>query len=115
MDSVSERLDKLSAALNESLSRMSVSIGCERSILTQVKGNATGIPSVYIQKLAQKYPDVNIVYLVTGEGEPLKSMELDKVQISTRRLVKNLAEVIEDAQELMEIIQPLTSRKLKLQ
>lgn len=110
--SVSERLDGLAEAMKLSLSKMSESIGCDRGILSQIKGNANGIPSIYIEKLVQKYPDINVVYLATGEGQPLKSMENDVVQISTAKLKNTLDKIIEEASELRELIEPMTTRKI---
>lgn len=114
MDSVSERLDNLSKALKVSLSQMSEAIGCDRGLFSQVKGNATGIPSLYIAKLAQVYPDMSIEYMVTGEGDPLKSMHPDKVQLSTRKMVKNLQDIIADSQTLLDMVEPMTTRKITL-
>lgn len=114
MKSISERLQSLSEALGVSLGKLSEDIGCDRSMFVQMKKSKNGIPSEYIAELSQLYPDINVRFLVTGEGEPLMSMELTEEQISASSLLNNIERCERDLAKLKELVEPMRGKKIRL-
>lgn len=80
MDGVGTRLDKLAKALGCGLSRISTEIGLSTSTLTLAKKSKNGIPSEYIRMIVERYPQVNAMYLVMGEGDVIMNEKKNPVE-----------------------------------
>lgn len=76
MDSISTRFEKLSELTGVGICRISAELGLSRMTLTQMKKSKNGIPSEYLRKIIERYPHVNLYYLVTGEGEIVKERKI---------------------------------------
>ena len=63
----------LTPPLGEGLSKIGKRIGLSTSTLTLARTSKNGIPSEYIRRIVEEYPQVNMCYLVTGEGDVLRS------------------------------------------
>lgn len=111
MKTTAERLNCLSEALGISLRQMSQEIGRDETMLNQAKKSKYGLGSEHIMAIARKYPDANIMFLVTGEGEPLLSMEETATCVSAKKIISELDKMCEAAQKLKSKLEPLTDMK----
>ena len=96
MDSIEERLNKLAAHAGVGLFKVSMEIGLSKTTLNMLKGSKNGIPSEYISRIAEKYPEVSIEYMVTGKGDLLKS---DKRKKELLDIEKSLLTCIVDVRQ----------------
>ena len=52
-----------------------LSIGASNGYTLRMSKNSASIGSDVIERILKKYPDLNVVWLLTGEGHMLKSQE----------------------------------------
>lgn len=58
--------------LNISLRSFSLSIGASAGYLHRLKTSGSNIGGDYIEKIIESYPQLNSIWLVTGEGQMIK-------------------------------------------
>lgn len=66
---INERLNKLIRKLNISKNRFGRSINISSSLISQITSGSHNFGIDIIQKICIAYPEVNIYWLLTGEGE----------------------------------------------
>lgn len=86
MDTFETRLEKLSAALGMTLKAIGEAIGASHGTLPALKKGKNGISSKHLYEISKKFPQINILYLITGEGDilqedrgALQDPQLDKI------------------------------------
>lgn len=73
MDTFETRLEKLSSALGMTLKAIGEAIGASHGTLPALKNGKNGISSKYLYEISKKFPQINILYLITGEGDILQA------------------------------------------
>jgi hypothetical protein len=122
---VGERLNNIINHLNHNISSFSKSIGLSNNVtlMRNVKGDSTPSFST-LQKIKASYPEINIEWLISGEGEMIKESSknnewfqnaLEKAQrdiewhkelISTlQRALDNQTRLINNEKDVEEILE----------
>lgn len=73
--------DRLQQVINYyglSVSKFSTEIGISKSTIHKILTSNTSIQSNNLQKLAEKFPDINLHWLITGRGQMLFSDYSDR-------------------------------------
>ena len=71
MDTIETRLEKLSTALGMTLKAIGEAIGVSHGTLPAIRNGKNGFSSNILLDISKKFPQINILYLVTGEGDIL--------------------------------------------
>lgn len=70
MQRISERIEKLIESLGVTKNKFSKEIGTSSALISQIVANGKDSFRVdLIQKIVNRYPDVNVYWLMLGEGE----------------------------------------------
>ena len=93
MDTIEERLEKLSNALGMSVVATSEAIGLSRSTLSSSKKNKSGFSSKHLAILSERFPQINILYLITGEGDIMQDPQLTEIRKRLDRIEKNIEQM----------------------
>lgn len=93
MDTIEERLEKLSNALGMSVVATSEAIGLSRSTLSSSKKNKSGFSSKHLAILSERFPQINIMYLITGEGDIMQDPQLTEIRKRLDRIEKNIEQM----------------------
>ena len=93
MDTIEERLEKLSNALGMSVVAISEAIGLSRSTLSSSKKNKSGFSSKPLAILSERFPQINIMYLITGEGDIMQDPQLAEIRKRLDRIEKNIEQM----------------------
>jgi len=93
MDTIEERLEKLSNALGMSVVAISEAIGLSRSTLSASKKNKSGFSSKHLAILSERFPQINILYLITGEGDIMQDPQLAEIRKRLDRIEKNIEQM----------------------
>ena len=93
MDTIEERLEKLSNALGMSVVATSEAIGLSRSTLSSSKKNKSGFSSKSLAILSERFPQINIMYLITGEGDIMQDPQLTEIRKRLDRIEKNIEQM----------------------
>ena len=93
MDTIEERLEKLSNALGMSVVAISEAIGLSRSTLSSSKKNKSGFSSKSLAILSERFPQINIMYLITGEGDIMQDPQLTEIRKRLDRIEKNIEQM----------------------
>ena len=72
-----ERLSEFIKYLNISVRRFEQSISASDGMIRRAINNNTDIQSKWIQNISDKYPELNLGWLVTGKGEMLRNIVND--------------------------------------
>ncbi len=70
-----ERIIKIAENKGVSLNQFSKKIGVSNAYFSKQKKNNANVGSHIIEKIVRIYPDINIEWLITGEGDMIKSGE----------------------------------------
>ena len=79
MDTFETRLEKLSSALGMTLKAIGEAIGASHGTLPALKKGKNGISSKHLFEISKKFPQINILYLITGEGDILQEPQTKEV------------------------------------
>lgn len=93
MDTIEERIEKLSNALGMSVVATSEAIGLSRSTLSSSKKNKSGFSSKHLAILSERFPQINILYLITGEGDIMQDPQLTEIRKRLDRIEKNIEQM----------------------
>jgi archaellum component FlaC len=93
MDTIEERLEKLSNTLGMSVVAISEAIGLSRSTLSASKKNKSGFSSKHLAILSERFPQINIMYLITGEGDIMQDPQLTEIRKRLDRIEKNIEQM----------------------
>ena len=93
MDTIEERIEKLSNALGMSVVATSEAIGLSRSTLSSSKKNKSGFSSKSLAILSERFPQINIMYLITGEGDIMQDPQLTEIRKRLDRIEKNIEQM----------------------
>ena len=93
MDTIEERIEKLSNALGMSVVAISEAIGLSRSTLSASKKNKSGFSSKHLAILSERFPQINIMYLITGEGDIMQDPQLTEIRKRLDRIEKNIEQM----------------------
>ncbi len=93
MDTIEERIEKLSNALGMSVVAISEAIGLSRSTLSSSKKNKSGFSSKSLAILSERFPQINILYLITGEGDIMQDPQLAEIRKRLDRIEKNIEQM----------------------
>lgn len=93
MDTIEERLEKLSNALDMSVVAISKAIGLSRGTLSASKNSKNGFSSKHLANLSEKFPQINILYLITGEGDIMQDPQLTEIRKRLDRIEKNIEQM----------------------
>ena len=73
MDTLLERISKLARHSNITIGGLERQIGASKGVLSRAIQNSTDIQAKWICKIVENYPQFSSEWLLTGEGEMLKS------------------------------------------
>lgn len=93
MDTIEERIEKLSNALGMSVVAISEAIGLSRSTLSSSKKNKSGFSSKSLAILSERFPQINIMYLITGEGDIMQDPQLTEIRKRLDRIERNIEQM----------------------
>ena len=94
-----------------------ISIGASNGYTLRMKKNHASIGSDVIESIIKTYPDLNVVWLLTGEGKMLKSQEqpeeldFDKLSPQKQQAIERIIEDKIREMRKLEIIQLLNEIK----
>lgn len=110
---VGERLNTLINHLNHNISSFSKSIGLSSNVTLMriVKGDTTPSFST-LQKIKITYPEVNIEWLISNEGEMIKN--LDKSNLWFQEALEKAQKDIEWHKDLIKTLQKALDNQSKL-
>lgn len=89
-----DRLIEFISYAGLSARQFDISIGASNGYTLRMKKNSASIGSDVIENILRVYPQLNVVWLITGEGTMLKE-ELKKEPLEFDELPKNRQEEIE--------------------
>lgn len=69
MSKTVHRIMQVIAALNMSARQFDISIGTANGYILRMEKNNASVGSDVIERIIKKYPQVNLVWLMTGKGE----------------------------------------------
>lgn len=75
-------IDRLMLFIKEagmSARQFDLSIGASNGYTLRMSKNRASVGSDVIEKILRTYPDLNVVWLLTGEGQMLKSQEAEEI------------------------------------
>lgn len=87
------RMQQIANHLNITSNALSVSIGKDRTYIGKIKGEIT---SDVMRRIYLTYPNINLIWLITGEGEMLNT---DPSLIEHKEEVEKLRARIEELKE----------------
>ncbi len=77
---VGERIKKLIELLNTDARHFAENLGVEPSSISHLINGRNKPSFAFLQKLVKRFPDVNINWILSGEGEPLNISENNYVK-----------------------------------
>ncbi|WP_040281862.1 hypothetical protein [Psychroserpens damuponensis] len=81
MSKTIHRIIQLLSALDLSARQFDISIGSANGYTLRMQKNNASVGSDVIERIVKKYPQINLVWLITGQGEMfLKDMPKPKVR-----------------------------------
>lgn len=93
MDTFEERLDKLTVALDMSLKAIGENIGVSHGTLSAIKTGKNGFSSKQLVNIAERFPQINILYLITGEGDILQDPQLTEIRKRLDRIENRMEQM----------------------
>jgi hypothetical protein len=90
-----DRLMQFIKYVGLSARQFDLSIGASNGYTLRMKKNNASIGSDVIENILRVYPQLNVVWLITGEGEMLKKSEEDEI-LDFDHLPKSRQQEIED-------------------
>jgi transcriptional regulator with XRE-family HTH domain len=110
-----QRIKELMAAKNIPSDRQfCLLIGMHRTSLNNLPRIKTGIGATMLEKISNTWPDVNINYLVTGNGSLIKDMRAQQYEILQERLklLQQETDVYKAKSQFLEtLLNPKTTRE----
>lgn len=113
-----EILDNLLSYLQMNASQLSDELGYKsKSSLYQIKNEGKEISPQMARRICQKYPEINFMYLATGEGELINapndlSQQLNMLQqpaltlLDVPMLLQRQNEILEEISETLKSLRP---------
>jgi transcriptional regulator with XRE-family HTH domain len=111
-EELGERIKHIRTLLNKSQKEISDDIQYSQSNLSQVENGVNEPGSSLLRRLSQKYPQINIDWIITGTGNPIKG-EKDKstgelneeLRAQNRLLNKRITFLEMENMKLIDILQ----------
>ncbi|WP_103867553.1 hypothetical protein [Aquimarina sp. I32.4] len=92
--------------------QFSLSLGASPGYLNRIVSQKSNVGGDYIEKCIEVYPDLNPLWLVTGEGKMLKSDEEKSIdKIIDEKIEQKLN--IQDNNEVMLLIRTIIEKELQ--
>lgn len=105
MSKTINRIVKLISTMGLSARQFDISIGSANGYTLRMEKNNASVGSDVIERIAEKYPRVNLVWLITGEGD----MFIDEKPASVNLSEANIQQMIDE-----EVKQSFESNKQAL-
>ena len=86
MSKTVHRIMQLISALNMSARQFDMSIGTANGYILRMQKNNASVGSDVIERIVKEYPQINLVWLITGKGEMF-------VEDNTKTKVRSIAEI----------------------
>jgi len=86
MSKTINRIMQLVSALNMSARQFDMSIGTANGYILRMQKNNASVGSDVIERIVKEYPQINLVWLITGKGEMF-------VEDNTKTKVRSIAEI----------------------
>lgn len=110
-EELGERIKHIRTLLGKSQKEISDDISYSQSNLSQVENGVNEPGSSLLRRLSQKYPQINVDWIITGAGNPIKG-ERDKstgelneeLRAQNRTLNKHINYLQQENMKLLEII-----------
>ncbi len=93
MDTIEVRIEKLSKVLDMPLAAISETIGLSRSAVSAMKNSKNGFSSNQLAVLSEKFPQINILYLITGEGDILQDPQMTEIRKRLDRIENRMEQM----------------------
>ncbi len=92
--------------------QFSLSIGASSGYLNRIVTQGSNVGGDYIEKCVEVYPDLNPLWLITGEGEMMKSNVKKSIDdIIEEKIDQKLS--IKDNSEIMLLIRAIIEKELQ--
>lgn len=83
MSKTVHRIMQVISALNMSARQFDISIGTANGYILRMEKNNASVGSDVIERIVKQYPQINLVWLITGTGDMFKSdFQQNKVRTS---------------------------------
>lgn len=92
MSKTVHRIIQLISALNMSARQFDISIGTANGYILRMQKNNASVGSDVIERIIKEYPQVNLVWLITGKGD----MFIDKQSESKSRSAEEIEAYIDE-------------------
>lgn len=91
METLLDRIAKIATEEGISITRLEQRIGASKGVLSRALQNKTDIQAKWLEKIVENFPRYNLDWLITGEGEMLKTPS--KAHQTEKRLIPLYADV----------------------
>ncbi len=115
MSKTVHRIMQVIAALNMSARQFDISIGTANGYILRMEKNNASVGSDVIERIIKKYPQVNLVWLMTGKGEMFLEESSNQKSKSSKEIESYINEKLKyklsnDKKELLnEILKEIKS------
>ena len=75
------------------LAAISETIGLSRSAVSAMKNSKNGFSSNQLAVLSEKFPQINILYLITGEGDILQDPQMTEIRKRLDRIENRMEQM----------------------
>ncbi|GAB2798583.1 hypothetical protein GCM10027275_50160 [Rhabdobacter roseus] len=99
----SERLKLFIDYTGRSINSFEISIGVSKGAIFKPIANKKTIGVEMLDKIISKYPELNIEWLISGQGEMLKGVQASQDPKGEMRVIPNSNQVLIDKDELLEL------------
>ena len=93
MSKTVHRIIKLISELKLSARQFDISIGTANGYILRMQKNNASVGSDVIERIVKEYPQVNLVWLITGKGEMFIT-EQEKPKVRSKQEIENYVDSI---------------------
>ncbi|WP_298757721.1 hypothetical protein [uncultured Psychroserpens sp.] len=87
MSKTIHRIMKVISALNMSARQFDISIGTANGYILRMEKNNASVGSDVIERIVKEYPQVNLIWLITGKGDMFIE-ELPKPKVRSKKEIE---------------------------